>query len=265
MMTQIKYICLTILNLIFIFLMSCEKEMPSESISKEPIVSIHYLPESIDRFSSENILFMAKVNDPQGLSNIKQVHIEIFQQNQIINAGMMWDDGQNGDIISQNGTFTYALVPNQFSFSLGAMVVNFFAEDLDGNKSLELKDTLDVEENVPNEPPQIDEVNGPITISRSQGGLHLLTATVSDPQGLSDIQKVILNSFLPDSSPSSGNPFNMYDTGANGDAVARDGMYSFQFTISPSNALGNYRFEVQAQDKSGAKSDIVVHVITVVQ
>ena len=251
--------------LLFVCLISCEKEMPIETISSKPITTLHYLPNSIDKSGTEDVLFMIKVEDPQGLVNIKQVGIEILQQGQIIDSGTMWDDGQNSDIISQNGTFTYSVIPNQLSFSVGEIVVSFLAEDFDGNKSPELVDTIKVEENIPNEPPKVVEVTGPVTISRSQGGVHLLQATVSDPQGLDDIQKVFFNSFLPSGSPSSGNPFNMYDTGVNGDISSGDGIYSFQFTIGPSNTLGNYRFEVQAQDKSGVQSGVIAHVISVVQ
>ena len=249
--------------LLLLFFLACEKETPNQVVTNIPGISIHYFPDVILRTSEKTTLFMVKVNDSQGIENIKQVVIEIEQGGNLIATGFMWDDGQNGDIIAQNGTFTYSIIPNQLFLSSGATIFTFRAEDENGNFSPELQDTSEVKEFLINLPPQILSVSGPSTISRSQGGSHLLTATVSDPQGLSDIGKVFLDSFRPDGSPSSGNPFFMYDTGNLGDLQANDGIYSFQFTISPSNTPGEYRFEVQAQDKSGANSDKVVHIITV--
>jgi len=43
-----------------------------------------------------------------------------------------------------------------------------------------------------------------------------------DDNGLNDIDVVFFNSFLPDGTPSSGNPFIMFDDGTNGDLVPGD-------------------------------------------
>ena len=144
-------------------------------------------------------------------------------------------------------------------------MISFQAKDRENHLSPVVTDTVLVESPVINNPPVITQVAGPDTLSRAQGGTYLLTAAVTDPQGLDDIQKVTFNTFKPDGSPSSGNPFSMYDTGSDGDAAAGDGIYSFQFTISQSNVTGQYRFEFQAQDKPGATSNVAVHIITVIQ
>ena len=252
--------------LFFIFYLACEKKVPNQVISINPTISIHDIPAAIKRTSDEITIFMVKVNDPQGIRTIREVRIEINQGRKLIEAGLMWDDGQNGDIIAKNGTFTYSIIPEELSFSLGMIVLTIQAEDEQENLSTELYSAIFVKEFLINNPPEISEVSAPATISRSQGGSHMITAKVSDPQGLPDIQKVFFNSFKPpDGSPASGNPFLMYDTGNNGDLQANDGIYSFQFSISPSNDIGEYRFEIQAQDNSVAMSNKVVHIITVTQ
>jgi len=250
---------------IILFCLACEKEAPVEINLTDPSIKIHSVPDVFKWQSEEQVLMMVKVEDPQGVETLDKVSIEIKQGSNLKDAGLMWDDGLNGDIIAENGTFTYSIIPKNLLFSLDPVYFTFLAEDMNGNFSPEIKDTIDVKEFIKNDPPQIIEITGPISISRSQQGNHLLTAKIDDPQGLNDIQKVFFNSFRPDGTASSGNPFFMYDTGANGDVEENDGIYSFVFTISPSNALGNYRFEIQAQDKSGAKTDVVVHTITVVQ
>ncbi|RKY78456.1 hypothetical protein DRQ00_05185 [candidate division KSB1 bacterium] len=120
---------------------------------------------------------------------------------------------------------------------------------------------------VNNDPPILSNLSAPDTVSRSQiPNNFLLTIKVSDPQGLEDIDKVYFNTFKPDDSPSSGNPFYMRDDGLQGvDQNANDGIYSLRIEISPQNQLGNYRFEFEAIDKSGAKSNKIIHIITVVE
>lgn len=85
---------------------------------------------------------------------------------------------------------------------------------------------------------------------------------MSDPQGLDDIADVIVNSFLPEGSPSNQNPFRLRDDGIAGDQTAGDGIYSIRFVGLQTAATGTYRFEVQARDRAGATSDIVIHSIT---
>ena len=120
---------------------------------------------------------------------------------------------------------------------------------------------------VDNDPPVLSNLVAPDTVSRSQiPNNFLLAVEVSDPQGRDDISKVYFNTFKPDNSPSSGNPFYMRDDGSQGvDQNANDGIYSLRIEISPQNQLGNYRFEFEAVDKSGAKSDKITHIITVVE
>lgn len=259
-----KYLILLFLFGSFLAL-SCGKKSPGESTLTDPSLAIFYVSESIIFSDESPVFFMVRVSDPQGLEDILEVTFELAQDTALINAGLMWDDGQNGDIIPNNGTYTYFVIPKESAFSIGKAVVSFQVKDRENHLSPVLTDTVLVESPVINDPPVITQVAGPDTLSRSQGGTYLLTATVTDQQGLADIQKVTFNTFKPDGSPSSGNPFSMYDTGSDGDALAGDGIYSFQFTISNSNVTGQYRFEFQAQDKSGATSNVAVHIITVIQ
>ncbi len=98
----------------------------------------------------------------------------------------------------------------------------------------------------------------------------MVTCKVTDPNGLGDIARVFFNSFFPDGTPSSGNPFLLRDDGQKdqnglGDAVANDGEYSLAIAIGNASQLGTFRFEFQAEDRGGLKSEIVVHRITVIQ
>jgi hypothetical protein len=110
----------------------------------------------------------------------------------------------------------------------------------------------------------LSELSASDTVSRRQSEPILLSVRAQDPQGPADIRIVYFNTTKPDGNPSSGNPFKMFDDGLHGDVTAGDGIYSLAIVISQSNALGAYRFDFFAEDKSGAVGDSLTHVITVV-
>jgi len=92
-----------------------------------------------------------------------------------------------------------------------------------------------------------------------------VSVDVHDDNGLNDIDVVFFNSFLPDSTPSSGNPFIMFDDGTNGDLVPGDGTYSLIVQLPSSGvSLGTYRWEFQAMDRGGKSSNIIIHFLEVI-
>jgi len=94
-----------------------------------------------------------------------------------------------------------------------------------------------------------------------------LSIKATDPDGQSDIQKVFFNSYRPDGSPSTGNPFQMFDdgnfNGQSGDSEAGDGIYSLTVQLPTTTQRGTYRFVFQATDRSGAQSNEVSHLLRV--
>lgn len=119
-----------------------------------------------------------------------------------------------------------------------------------------------------NRPPVISELNAPDTVFlQSQTVLIKMTIKATDPDGDNDIKTVQFNSFKPDGSPSSGNPFRMYDdgnaSGISGDDKAGDGIYSIIIQLPPSTQKGRYRFEFQAIDRANETSNIITHFLTV--
>ncbi len=117
----------------------------------------------------------------------------------------------------------------------------------------------------PGDPPVIDEIAAPDTVQRpaeGQPGVSLvLTALVSDPDGLGDIEKV---EFWNVNTPSI--KLLMCDDGSNrpcgssaqsGDVVAGDGRFTRRVFIESSNAPGVNRLAFQATDRAGLTSEIV--------
>jgi len=123
----------------------------------------------------------------------------------------------------------------------------------------------------PGEPPVIDEVVAPDTLQRPAVGqpavMLPLIAVVSDPDGLSDVEKV---EFWNVDTPN--NRFDLCDDGGgqpcgvaadSGDETAGDGRYTLTVFIASTNTLGANTFAFQAIDRAGLRSEIVEKQIVV--
>ncbi len=118
-----------------------------------------------------------------------------------------------------------------------------------------------------NVPPVISNLQAPDTLTVSTDTIKItLSVQVSDADGLSNIQSVFFNAFLPSGAPSGGNPFGMFDDGnllLNGDITAGDGIYSRIIILPPGTTSGSYKFDFQALDKAGEYSNTITHFIVV--
>ncbi len=115
-------------------------------------------------------------------------------------------------------------------------------------------------------PPEIVEVRAPDTLElESQVVVFDMSVNVVDASGQQDIKQVFFNSYRPDGSPSSGNPFSMADDGntSQGDMVAGDGWYSIRVQLPPTAQKGEYDFQFRAVDYSNLTSKVVIHNIIV--
>ena len=115
-------------------------------------------------------------------------------------------------------------------------------------------------------PPEILEVRAPDTLElQSQTVVFDMSIHVVDGSGQQDIKQVFFNSYRPDGTPSSGNPFTMADDGnvSQGDMVAGDGWYSIRVQLPPTAQKGEYDFQFRAVDYSNLTSKVVIHKIFV--
>lgn len=117
-----------------------------------------------------------------------------------------------------------------------------------------------------NQPPVLSNLQAPdsVALDNTQQFI-LLQIEARDPNGQNDIRSVYFNSTRPNGTPSSGNPFAMYDDGTNGDLVANDTTYSLMVVLPPTTTPGTYRFDFQAVDRSDSLSVPLTHFIAVKQ
>jgi hypothetical protein len=117
--------------------------------------------------------------------------------------------------------------------------------------------------------PQLFNLDVPDTVQIPASGLNIyrFTVAVSDSDGYSDINKVYFYSIDPLSTKP---PYEMYDDGDqvnDGDLVAGDGIFSILVRLEPEpkNHPGTNLFLFRAQDLSGALSDSLTHLVTIVK
>ena len=227
--------------------------------------------DSIRIDSTYDVQILATVDDDDGLATIDSVLAAFYQT---IAASpdfivQLRDDGQNDDGLAGNGRFGAKIVSSASGFSRANYVLRVLAIDKKGNRSAARSRSF-VTTKLGEIAPEITAITVPDTISRSGGEPIVLKAQVDDRNGLNDIRRVIFNTFRPDGTPSSGNPFSMRADGIKdaqdfGDETAGDGEYTMVISITANNATGNYRFEFQSEDKAGLKSEKVNHILTVIE
>jgi hypothetical protein len=210
----------------------------------------------------------AQVSDPEGISNLKEVIVGVYKpaSHSLVKTAPILDNGVAPDAIAGDGIFAGLVTFNIVRSDIGDFQVEVTALNKSNVTSNTLSSFVSVERL--NRPPMLSDLVAPDSVSVS-ASIVLLQPTVraSDLDGQGDIQRVFFNSFKPDGSPSSGNPFQMFDDGnaggTSGDQVSGDGIYSLVIQLPPGTPKGEYRFEFQAADRSGVLSNTIVHTITV--
>ena len=225
------------------------------------------IPKTITGDSAYAPIFRATASDVDGLASLRFVRVEFFPpafpKPTLIDS--LFDDGKNSDGAARDGVFGRAIPTAKFCGE-GTFSVVLRAIDATNAESPALVDLLNVRRRGVNLPPTVSNLSAPTTISRNRTpNTYTLSVLVNDPNCIADLKRVFFNTFLPNGNPSSGNPFVMRDDGKEGDAVAADGRYALTIQITTQNATGVYRFEFQAEDKTGALSNKITQNITVTE
>lgn len=180
--------------------------------------------------------------------------------------GVLLNDGQQPDQSSADSTYSGTI---EFRV-VRAIVGKFIA-------TLSIENNSIYQSNIVEIPIQIYRLNHPPVLSNLEmdtlisldGADHVLQlrVTATDSDGQPDILRVYFNSYKPDSSAASGNPFSMYDdgraAGASGDAIPGDGIYGLRVLLPATTTIGTYRFEFHALDKSLDSSNVIIQSIRI--
>ena len=237
-----------------------------------PVLSNFSYPQSVSIDSFNNEILSVKVYDENGITDIEKVISDIyfpFEPTPELTLELN-DSGINGDLIGNDSVYSMLLSPEIIAdVDRGRYTFFIYAVDKKGQKSNELFREIEFYSTAANLPPEIIKVNVPDTVDATSEFIYI-SCEVTDPDGLADIGRVLFRSYKPDGSPSSGNPFYLYDDGSeiirdgvtSGDSIKNDGIFTLKVTLSGA-ASGTYHFIFEAIDKAGNKSEKVDHAITV--
>jgi hypothetical protein len=265
---------------ILLLLGSCEKKNDSlvDSTGTPPLLSqVSLSPSQInsdtinvgsnrqpDDLLTITTTIIARVQSNALLATTVNYSVSSSDSLQIVAQGAMLDDGTGPDQSKGDGFFSAKASFQIRRVQVGKYIVKVDAESPDGYRSNAIIVPLAVVRG--NHPPVISDLVAPDSIRLgNQSQVLLLKVRTSDPDGLSDVVKVVFNSYKPDSSASGGNPFVMYDDGlaAHGDDKAGDGIFSLLISLPSNTPTGTYRFEFQAFDRSNEPSNVIILRLTV--
>jgi len=238
-------------------------------INLAPVITKYHIPDTV--YVDEIVPFYLSVSasDPDSLDYIKKVTYQILEPalTEIAENGELNDQGLNGDSLAGDGIYSIETTTAFANWKFGNYHLMIQAFDSHDKASESIYQIIPWAKKNIGVAPQILSVGAPDTVQLPNTGdkSFVLTARIADQDNDKDIKEVTFDTYKPDGSPSSGNPFKMYDDGTSGDAVAGDFIYSLQIYINSQNSPGNYRFEFQARDYSDLLSEKIIHIITVIQ
>lgn len=234
-----------------------------DRINTDTIDVVHPLPTDTVPIS---VIASVRAAIPEGKGAVQQVVAQVFKagESEPFFQQDMQDNGVSPDVGTGDRIYSAQISFKILRQEAGKFRIEFQAMGSSSLLSNKLVTSLLIQRL--NKPPVLSDLQAPDTVAVSTSTVLIaLSVKVSDPDGLQDIAKVQFNSFKPDGSPSSGNPFQMYDDGKSehGDATGGDSIYSLIIQLPSNTAKGTYRFEFQVFDKLNAGSDIVVHRMVV--
>ena len=231
-----------------------------------PSISDIVLPEIISIDPTIQYSYNVQVSDPQGISDLAHVIFRIHSHENptITHRDTLYDDGTSPDAAPQDGIFTGTFTSDFADSVVGTYPFSFQAFDKTGDSTDYVRHDVRVI-NEANAPPHIFNLAVPDTFDSGSGANNfLITLEVMDPQGLADVDSVHFTSRKPDSTwANNGLPIPLFDDGTFGDVVPGDGVYSFRAIFDPTAQKGDYVWTFAAVDRSGAKSNIIVHILTI--
>jgi hypothetical protein len=265
--------------LIFLFLFfSCEKnddiidntQNPSFNINLSEISTLKINTDTLTQFVvvSSDTFLTTKINVKiNSLNNISAFSFKITGPSSSSSLDFEEISAFTKETVNNNKNYKFDLPLKILKNELGIYQIEIHSIDESNNSSNAIIASITVVR-ITNKPPVIESVTAPDTVTvLNDYKLIRLSVKVSDADGLSDISAVVFNSFKPDNTPASGNPFSMFDdgntNGTSGDATADDGIYSLIIQLQPTAQKGTYRFEFIAYDKTDEKSNTIIHYIVV--
>ena len=219
-----------------------------QSTNVAPVLQSIEVPDTLP--SGTTSVIRATIIDDNGTGDIAQVIATLTLNGSDITSFDLAEETTTGDF---EAVYARVIDPAFAAELIGDYEISIQGRDLSDALTLELSANLFID----NGPPQLSGIVLPDTLSRASGDI-VVQVSVTDPQGLGDIDSVSFLSRRPDGIfANNGNPIELLDNGdlVNGDPVAGDGQYSNAFTIPPNALLGEYTYFFVSRDRVGNTAD----------
>lgn len=263
-------------SIAFAFLMMCGCEESIPITESTPISDVDFA-----FLQASNKLFVsATVSSGYQGGSLDSVMV-LWQGISATNIGdtlRLFDDGTQGDILSKDQMFSRKFnneaglknaIPTTAKDSIFFSILSLYGGKKQTAASIFVLGNIR---------PKLGSISVPDTVTRpakNPDGNKIntvkfsVTASVSDPNGLEDIQRVFFRTYHVglDSMMNGGNPILLYDDGSgpegSGDLQKGDGTYTVNISMTANATTGTYYWTFEAQDFSNAYSDSVKKVLVV--
>ncbi|NQT96710.1 MAG: hypothetical protein HQ562_03110 [Candidatus Marinimicrobia bacterium] len=256
-----------VLVLIFVLNFGCEDPLRAPDPAGDPITEIQF---SYNKWTGD-IYLAAKVAPRLNgvvLDTLYAVIFDFADSTIMADTIAITDDGQAGDILSDDGVFATVIPADSTTLSttldsITSTVIGMIVEAVYGTQVTNASHIFDLS----NYHPEIIAVSMPTAMYTPCAGdplgydLDTLVVTVIDSNGLDDIQTCYLNFQRPDGTYSIGSPIALFDDGYEEDGLlkwdelANDGKYSRLILIDGNSQVGLYRSHYFVRDFNGLVSD----------
>lgn len=258
----LKYIIMTIF-LVFTVI-SCKEDDNPVSVGTTPEINDIKMNDKWNPRSTEAYKIEIKVSDPQGLSDLSSVIMEVRNNldGAVIYVDSLYDDGayyhpEDGDVFARDGIYSNRFTPVQIESPVrpGLYYFSFVASDQQGHQSNTMEGTVSFGEN---SMPYIVAIDAPDSIS-SEGGDIVLQVTADDSNGVQDIKKVYFES-RKHGGTAVKYEGELYDDGLveHGDTMAGDAVYSIKLgTPFIVGKKGDYDLLFHVVDSFDEKNQVI--------
>jgi len=163
-------------------------------------------------------------------------------------AAVSFNQGAYVLTTASDGTFSSSEIPAG-TYQVEISAANFYAKAL-SNVTLSAGMTNDLSSALTPKSPEILSTGATPDEVYNDGSTTLLTAAVTHPDGSGSISSVVVDLAQIGGSASQ----EMYDDGTHGDAVSRDGAYSYQTTVATGTHVQQFSLNVTATDLKGFRA-----------
>jgi hypothetical protein len=193
-------------------------------------------------------------------SVVNRVHFNVIDPDDNFLNSFPIEMSSISDVIYENQFILKPEYPN------GKYGVQFSVTGFNGESKVVALSGFQFNNGQDNLPPVIaNTVIEPDTVVVTDTTVIFTSVEAMDSNGVNDLKEIYYIVYRPDGS-TSGAKLLLFDDGnaeENGDLVAGDGIYSRLIQINETNDKGTYRFEFQAEDRSGELSNIINHFVLI--